>query len=110
MSFSPCTTSMGGMSAPTARIARWAPAELPQRRVRAQRPAHHDDQPGQREQRDNGAGGAIRRVKLAFHQREDCRRDQQVSHDERQFADQQRRDGSERAEPLPPGERAHDAP
>jgi hypothetical protein len=78
--------------------------------VRAQRAAHDDDEAGQGEQRDRGAGGAARRVKIAFGEREHGRGGQQIPDEERHLADDQGGDGRERAEPGPPGERAHDAP
>ena len=86
------------------------PAGVVQCRVRAHRAAHHDHEAGQGEQRDRGAGGAARRAEVALGEREHGRGDQQIPHDERQFADHQRGDSGERAEPGPPGERARHAP
>jgi hypothetical protein len=78
--------------------------------VRAQFTAHHDHKTGQREQRDGGADGATRGAEVALGEGEHGRRDQQIRHDERQFADEQRGDGGERARPSPPSQRTRDSP
>jgi hypothetical protein len=62
----------------------------------------HHQEAGQREQRHGGTGGAARRVEVTVGEREHRRGDQQVSHDDRQLADEQRGNGGERAEPGPP--------